>query len=80
MGTSLPDGLVVFITDGSASGLQIWKGNKWIAFVDTEALSLKLNDLDGLATEATNKALALKADVTALALKANTSDLTGLNY
>jgi hypothetical protein len=81
MGTSLPDGLVVFITDGSASGLQIWKGNKWIAFVDTEALSLKanLNDLDGLATtEATNKALALKADVTALALKANTSDLTGL--
>jgi hypothetical protein len=49
MGTSLPDGLV-FITDGSASGLQIWK-NKWIAFVDTEALSLKnLNDLDGLAT------------------------------
>jgi hypothetical protein len=27
------------------------EGNKWIAFVDTEALSLKLtNDLDGLAT------------------------------
>jgi hypothetical protein len=50
MGTSLPDGLVVFITDGSASGLQIGR-NKWIAFVDTEALSLKLtNDLDGLAT------------------------------
>jgi hypothetical protein len=37
---------VVFITDGSASGFQIWKGNKWIAFVDTEALSKKPNDLD----------------------------------
>jgi hypothetical protein len=43
MGTSLPDGLVVFITDGSASGFANLEGNKWIAFVDTEALSLKAN-------------------------------------
>jgi hypothetical protein len=40
MGTSLPDGLVVFITD-AASGFANLEGNKWIAFVDTEALSLK---------------------------------------
>jgi hypothetical protein len=41
MGTSLPDGLVVFITDGIR--FANLERNKWIAFVDTEALSLKAN-------------------------------------
>lgn len=35
MGTSLPDGLVVYITDGSLAGLQIWKGSKWTFFLGT---------------------------------------------
>lgn len=29
MGTNLPEGLIVYITDGSLIGLQIWKTNKW---------------------------------------------------
>jgi hypothetical protein len=29
MGTNLPLGLIVYITDGSLSGLQIWKGTVW---------------------------------------------------
>ncbi len=41
MGTSLPEGLVVFITDGSLVGLQIWKGSKWTTLADNEALALK---------------------------------------
>ena len=39
MGTDLPEGLVVYITDGSLVGLQIWKKNKWTVFLGTTLAS-----------------------------------------
>jgi hypothetical protein len=41
MGTTLPKGLVVYIIDGSATGLQIWNGTSWSTFVDVNAIALK---------------------------------------
>jgi hypothetical protein len=66
MGTSLPDGLVVFITD-SASGFANLERNKWIAFVDTEALSLKANVMD-LTAETSRAQGAERYKPTAIAL------------
>jgi hypothetical protein len=67
MGTSLPEGLVVFITDGSSPGLQIWKRNKWIVFVDTDALALKANVVD-LTAETSRAQGAESTNATAIAL------------
>jgi hypothetical protein len=46
--------------------LQIWKGNKWIAFVDTEALDLK-QTLD-LTAETSRAQGAESTNATAIAL------------
>jgi hypothetical protein len=44
MGTSLPD--FSSIHNGFRTGFANLERNKWIAFVDTEALSLKANVMD----------------------------------
>ena len=55
-------GLIVYVTDAPAPGLQIWDGTKWVAFVDTVALALKA-DATALAAEVTR---ATNAESTAL--------------
>jgi hypothetical protein len=41
MGTSLPNGLVVYILDGASVGLQIWNGTTWTTFGADGNLALK---------------------------------------
>lgn len=43
LGTSLPQGLLIYVIDGAHEGIQLWDGTKWIYYVDTAALDLKAN-------------------------------------
>jgi hypothetical protein len=43
LGTSLPQGLLIYVIDGAHEGIQLWDGTKWIYYVDTAALNLKAN-------------------------------------
>lgn len=43
LGTSLPQGLLIYVIDGAHEGIQLWDGTKWIFYVDTAALDLKAN-------------------------------------
>jgi len=43
LGTSLPQGLLIYIIDGAHEGIQLWDGTKWIYYVDSAALDLKAN-------------------------------------
>ena len=42
MGTTIPEGLIIFVTDGSLAGLHIWKGSNWITLADAEALEAEV--------------------------------------
>ena len=42
MGTTIPEGLIIFVTDGSLAGLHIWKGSSWITLADAEALEAEV--------------------------------------
>ena len=65
MGPSLPEGLIVYITDGSLAGLQIWKSLKWITVADAAVLALKA-DTTALDAEV-NRATAAEAAAIAAA-------------
>jgi hypothetical protein len=41
LGTSLPQGLLIYVIDGAHEGIQLWDGTKWIYYVDSAALDLK---------------------------------------
>ena len=43
LGTSLPQGLLIYVIDGAHEGIQLWDGTKWVYYVDTAALDLKAN-------------------------------------
>lgn len=43
LGTSLPQGLLIYVIDGAHEGIQLWDGTKWIYYVDSAALDLKAN-------------------------------------
>lgn len=43
LGTRLPQGLLIYVTDGAHEGIQLWDGTKWIYYIDSAALSLKAN-------------------------------------
>lgn len=43
LGTTLPQGLLIYVIDGAHEGIQLWDGTKWIYYVDTAALDLKAN-------------------------------------
>jgi hypothetical protein len=43
LGTSLPQGILIYVIDGAHEGIQLWDGTKWIYYVDTAALDLKAN-------------------------------------
>lgn len=43
LGTTLPQGLLIYVIDGAHEGIQLWDGTKWVYYVDTAALELKAN-------------------------------------
>lgn len=43
LGTTLPQGLLIYVIDGAHEGIQLWDGTKWIYYIDTAALDLKAN-------------------------------------
>ena len=43
LGTTLPQGLLIYVIDGAHEGIQLWDGTKWVYYVDTAALALKAN-------------------------------------
>ncbi len=43
LGTTLPQGLLIYVIDGAHEGIQLWDGTKWVYYVDTAALDLKAN-------------------------------------
>lgn len=43
LGTLLPQGLLIYVTDGAHEGIQLWDGTKWIFYIDSAALALKAN-------------------------------------
>lgn len=43
LGTSLPQGLLIYVIDGAHEGIQLWDGFKWVFYVDSAALALKAN-------------------------------------
>lgn len=43
LGTSLPQGLLIYVIDGAHEGIQLWDGTKWIYYIDSAALALKAN-------------------------------------
>jgi hypothetical protein len=43
LGTSLPQGILIYVIDGAHEGIQLWDGTKWIYYVDSAALDLKAN-------------------------------------
>ncbi|MCX8483464.1 MAG: hypothetical protein ORN50_07770, partial [Crocinitomicaceae bacterium] len=43
LGTTLPQGLLIYVIDGAHEGIQLWDGTKWIYYIDTAALALKAN-------------------------------------
>jgi hypothetical protein len=43
LGTTLPQGLLIYVIDGAHEGIQLWDGTKWVYYVDAAALELKAN-------------------------------------
>ena len=43
LGTTLPQGLLIYVIDGAHEGIQLWDGTKWVYYVDNAALELKAN-------------------------------------
>lgn len=41
LGTSLPQGLLIYVIDGAHEGIQLWDGSKWVYYVDAAELLLK---------------------------------------
>jgi hypothetical protein len=41
LGTTLPQGLLIYVIDGAHEGIQLWDGTKWVYYVDAVALGLK---------------------------------------
>lgn len=43
LGTTLPQGLLIYVIDGAHEGIQLWDGTKWVFYVDAASLDLKAN-------------------------------------
>ena len=41
LGTTLPQGLLIYVIDGAHEGIQLWDGTKWVYYVDSASLALK---------------------------------------
>ena len=68
-------GLIVYITDTSSPGLQIWDGTKWLAFVDNTALALKANTSE-LTAEVTRAKAEESINAAAIALNTAKTGIT----
>lgn len=81
MGTALPAGLIVYVTNATIPGLQIWDGTNWVVFVDSAALAVETTRATAAeaaailaaSSDATTKATAAKdAAIQASSLDATT--------
>lgn len=73
LGTLLPQGLLIYVTDGAHEGIQLWDGTKWIYYIDSAALSFKANIASPTFTGTVG---GITATMVGLGNVNNTSDLT----
>ena len=66
MGTTLPAGLIVYVTNAVVPGLQIWNGTGWVVFVDAAALAAEVTRATGVEGTLTTNVTSNTSSISAL--------------